>query len=464
MTKHVSERARPEVRAPAGLALHSSRATAESDHRSSAYLRERLHALIPGGAHTYAKGDDQFPAEAPVAIARGEGCRVWDVSGREFVEYGSGLRAVTLGHAFPPVIKAVETALARGSNFTRPSITELECAERLLELVPSAEMVKFTKDGSTATTAAVRLARAYTGRDLVALCNDHPFFSYDDWAMVTTPMDAGIPNAVRELSVTFRYNDLASLETIFANHAGEVACVVLEPERTDPPADGFLRRVEDLCRREGAVLILDETITGFRWHLGGAQTLYGVSPDLSIFGKGLANGFSVSALVGRRELMELGGLRHHKERVFLLSTTHGAETHALAAAIATMDAYVEHDVIDVLHDAGRRLREGIEEAARATGVADFVRVLGRDSNLVYETRSADGLPSQEFRTLLMQELVRRGILAPSLVVSYSHDDETLSWTVEQFSEALEVYNRALQDGFERYLVGSPVKPVYRRFN
>lgn len=427
-------------------------------------LRARLHRAIPGGAHTYAKGDDQYPKEAPVAIVRGEGCMVWDVEGNPYVEYGAGLRAVTLGHAFPRVVRAVATTLDMGTNFTRPSVLELECAEQLIELIPGADMAKFTKDGSSATTAAVKLARAYTGRDLVALCADHPFFSYDDWFFATTAMAAGVPREVARLSLTFRYNDLASLQELFEQHPDEIACVILEPERSDPPREGFLNDVEELCRRKGALLILDEMITGFRWDVRGAQAIYGVTPDLSTFGKGIANGFAVSALVGRREVMELGGLQHDRERVFLLSTTHGAETHSLAAARATMTTYEEEDVIGTLHEAGRRLRTGIEAAASDAGVSDFFRVFGRDCNLVYETRDPESVPSQEYRTLFLQELVRRGVLAPSFVVNYSHDHATIDSTVGVVSEALTIYRRALENGVAGYLHGPSVKPVYRRFN
>jgi glutamate-1-semialdehyde 2,1-aminomutase len=354
--------------------------------------------------------------------------------------------------------------MQEGTNFVRPSVIELECAEELIELVAAAEMVKFTKDGSSATTAALKLARAHTGRDLVAFCVDHPFFSYDDWFFATNAMNAGIPDGVAELSLTFRYNDLASLEALFAAHPGRIAAVMLEPERAEPPRDDFLKRVEATCAREGAVFVLDEMITGFRWHNRGAQEIYGVMPDLSTFGKGLANGFAVSALVGKRELMELGGLRHNRERVFLLSTTHGAETHSLAAALATLAIYRQEDVIGTLHEAGRRLRRGVENAAVAAGVDEFVRVVGRDCNLAYETRDPDGSPSQPYRTVFMQELVRRGVLAPSFVVNYSHDDAAIDATVEAVADALIVYRHALEDGYERYLDGPSVKPVYRRYN
>jgi len=427
-------------------------------------LRRRLHAAVPGGAHTYAKGDDQWPAEAPALLVHGNGCRVWDAEGNEFVEFGMGLRSVTLGHAYPSVVAAAERALRQGANFTRPSMVELECAEAFLEIVTTADMVKFTKDGSTATTAAVKLARAYTKRDLVALCADHPFFSYDDWFIGTTELDTGVPAAIAALSLRFRYNDLESLERLFAEHPGQIACVVLEPERDEPPRGGFLHAVRDLATREGAVLVFDEMITGFRWRLGGAQAEHGVVPDLSTFGKGMANGFSVSALAGRREVMERGGLRHGDERVFLLSTTHGAETHGLAAAVATMAVYREEDVVGHLHAAGRLLRTRVDEAAASAGVGDCFRVVGRDCNLVFATLDQEGRPSQPLRTLFMQELVRRGVLAPSFVGSYAHDDPTVALAAEAVAEALDVYRRALEDGVERYLVGPSVNPVYRRFN
>jgi glutamate-1-semialdehyde 2,1-aminomutase len=277
-------------------------------------------------------------------------------------------------------------------------------------------------------------------------------------------MDAGIPDVLRSQSLTFRYNDIESLERLFDEHPGRIACVILEPEKDEPPRDGFLHRIRELCTREGAVFVLDEMITGFRWQLGGAQAEYGVTPDLTTFGKAMSNGFSVSALAGRRDLMERGGLRHSDERVFLLSTTHGAETHSLAAAIATMAIYREEDVISDLHEAGRALRSRVESVAAEAGVSDYFKVVGRDSNLTYRTLDDEGRPSQPLRTLFLQELVRRGILAPSFVVSRAHDEETIALTTEAIAEALEVYADAIENGVENHLVGESVKPVYRRFN
>jgi glutamate-1-semialdehyde 2,1-aminomutase len=427
-------------------------------------LRKRAHEKIPGGSHTYAKGDDQYPVGAPAFIVRGQGCRVWDLDGREFIEYGMGLRSVTLGHAYPAVVEAAAAAMKQGVNFTRPSPLELDAAERLLGLIDGADMAKFAKNGSDVTTAAVKLARAHTGRDLVAICRDQPFFSTDDWFIGTTAMPAGIPQSIRAMTLSFRYNDLDSVDTLFRRHKGQIAGLVLEPASAQEPAPGFLEGLRARCNAEGVILIFDEMITGFRWHRGGAQKLYGVVPDLSAFGKAIANGFSVSALVGKRALMDLGGIRHERERVFLLSTTHGAETHALAAAIATMKIYEAEGVVEFLHRQGARLRAGIDEAVRRLGLTGHFQLLGRDCNLVYAAKDPEGKPSQAYRTLVLQEALKRGILMPSLVVSYSHHDDEIDRTVEALGEVLGVYRQALDGGIERFLEGRPVQPVFRPRN
>lgn len=428
----------------------------------TASLRSRAHAAIPGGAHTYAKGDDQFPVSAPAFISRGQGCHVWDTDGNEFIEYGMGLRAVGLGHAFPAVIAAAAEELQRGANFTRPSPLEVECAESLLSFIPGADMVKFTKDGSTATTAAIRLARAFTGRDMIALCSDHPFYSYDDWAICSKPMDAGIPEYTKSLTHGFRYNDLPSVAALFAAYPNRIAAVILEAEKDAAPADGFLAGIRELCTRNGALLILDEMITGFRWPSCSAQRHYGVEADLSTFGKALGNGFALSALAGKRDIMTQGGRNHDAKRVFLLSTTHGSETHALAAALAVMKVYREEPVIETIERQGERLKIGVMASAARHGLGDQFRLLGRSSNLVYVCCDRDGVPSQSYRTLFLQEIGRHGILAPSLVTSYSHSDDDIDETLEAIDYAFIAYRRALEDGIENYLVGRPVQPVFSR--
>ncbi len=209
-----------------------------------------------------------------------------------------GCRAVSLGHAFPPIVDAVRAELELGTNFTRPAAIELECAETMLHHLGRGDMCKFAKDGSTVTTTAIKLARAYTGRDRVAICGDHPFFSIHDWFIGTTDINAGIPQVIRDLSLIFRYNDPESLEFLFRKHPNQIAAVILEAAKYEDPKDNFLHQVKEICHKNNAVFILDEMITGFRWHSRGAQHLYGIEPDLSTFGKAIANGFSASALIG----------------------------------------------------------------------------------------------------------------------------------------------------------------------
>jgi glutamate-1-semialdehyde 2,1-aminomutase len=426
-------------------------------------LRLRGHAVIPGGAHTYAKGDDQYPQLSPGFFTHGKGCHVWDVDNNEYIEYGMGLRSVTLGHAYDRVVEAAYQQMLCGVNFVRPAKIEVDAAEQFLGMIENADMVKFAKNGSDVTTAAVKLARAYTGRDLVAICGDHPFFSVDDWFIGTIEMPAGIPQAIRDLTIKFHYNDLDSIREMFAQHPGRVACMVMEAETAVAPEPGFLAEAIRICHENGAIFILDEIITGFRWHIKGAQHVHGIRPDLSTFGKALGNGFSIAALAGRKELMELGGLMHDKERVFLLSTTFGAETHSLAAAMEIMNIYQEEPVIEHLYRQGNRLIEGVAQAADAAGVTGYFGTAGKPCNLIYVTKDQSGERSQAFRALFMQEIIRRGVIGPSFVVSYSHSDEDIDRTIEAVSEALFVYKQALENGVEHYLVGSPVAPVDRPF-
>jgi glutamate-1-semialdehyde 2,1-aminomutase len=433
-------------------------------YERSKELQQKSHLLIPGGAHTYAKGDDQYPELAPGFIARGQGSHVWDVDGNEYIEYGMGLRAVTLGHAYEPVVEAAYRQMLQGINFTRPAPIEVECAERFLDLIEGAEMVKFAKNGSDVSTAAVKLARAYTGRDMVAICANHPFFSTDDWFIGSTPMSGGIPEAIQNLTVKYQYNNLESVRAIFAQYPGQIACLVMEAETAEAPTNNFLHEVKRLCHENGALFVIDEIITGFRWHLNGAQKVHNIVPDLSTFGKAMGNGFSIAALAGKREIMELGGLNSEKERVFLLSTTFGAESHSLAAAIATMQIYERENVIEHLYRQGERLIRGIGQAIAENQLEGYFGLAGKPCNLIYTTCDANGERSQAFRTLFLQETIARGLIMPSLVVSYSHSDEDIDKTIDAIADALKVYRMALENGVEKYLVGRSVKPVFRKFN
>jgi glutamate-1-semialdehyde 2,1-aminomutase len=315
------------------------------------------------------------------------------------------------------------------------------------------------------TTAALKLARAATGRDLVAICRDQPFFSVDDWFIGTTEMDAGVPAAVSEQTLGFAYNDLSSVEELLARYPGRIAAVFLEAATgTLEPEPGFLEGLRDLADRDGFVLVFDEMITGMRWSVSGAQHVYGVTPDLSTWGKALGNGFAVSALAGKRSLMELGGLNTDAPRVFLLSTTHGPESTGLAAYLAVDDAYREWDVVGTMEAQGAKLRRGVEELAVAHGVDSAITVAGRPSCLVFGTKDAHGAPSQGYRALFLQEMLRRGVLGQSFVISAAHTDADLERTLEACDGAMAVYAKALGAGTtDGRLEGDPVAPALRRY-
>lgn len=430
----------------------------------SKLLRDKAHRLIPGAAHTYSKGDDQFPFESPSFIEKGEGCHVWDVDGNKFIDFGMGLRSVTLGYNYKPVTDAVYSQILKGSNFTRPSTIEMDAAEKILSLYKGMEMCKFAKNGSTVTTAAVKLARAYTGRELVARCAEHPFFSYDDWFIGSTQMNAGIPQAVRDLTLQFHFNDIDSLKQLFEQYPNQISCVILEPATQMEPKEGFLHKVKDLCHKNGAVFILDEMITGYRWHLNGAQAYYDIEPDLCTFGKGMANGFSVAALLGKKEIMELGSIYGEHDRVFLISTTHGAENHSLAASIKTIEEYQEKNIIDHMWKQGRKLIDGINNAKKEIGIQEYIEVLGLpcSPNILYKGENKE--ISGEFRTLFLQETIKRGVLMPYIALSYAHSDKDIDDTLNIIRDSMVVYKKALENGIEHYLIGQAVKPVFRSKN
>ncbi|TDT31173.1 glutamate-1-semialdehyde 2,1-aminomutase [Naumannella halotolerans] len=423
-----------------------------------------LHDIVPGGAHTYARGSDQYPADKPSVLVRGRGALVWDLDNNCYVEYGSGLRSVTLGHTEPRVDAAVRKAIGDGINFSRPTARELRVAETFLELIPGAEMVKFAKNGSDVTTAAIKLARAATGKDKIAIC-DQSLFSVDDWFIAHTAMDAGIPAAVQREGIRFPFNDIAALERIFAEHHEELAAVIIQPATpTEEPAPGYLESIRGLCDRHDVVLIFDEIVTGFRWSPAGVQGLVGVVPDLACWAKGIGNGYPIAALTGKASVMDLGGLRTERRRVFSVSTTYGPETVGLAALEAVMKIYREEDPIGRMRNAGQQLKTRIDEVVTAADLREFVGVEGNPACLIYWTRDHLGIPSQSLRTVLMSELMSRGVLGQSLVTSTSHDCPMLiDHTVAAFEGAMTVYRRAVEDGEDTVLTGPPVAPALRAF-
>jgi len=436
-----------------------------SNYEKSKSYSTRVHELIPGGAHTYSKGDDQFPQMAPAAIARGHGAHVWDLDGNEFIDCSMGLTSVCIGHGYESVARAVCDAAFQGTNFQRPAALELEAAELFLDTVRSGDMVKFAKNGSTVTTAAVKLARAFTGRQRVALAREHNFFSYDDWFIATTPCDRGIPGRVREITALFSYNNIESVEALLAEPDHDIACLILEPVKFDPPVDNFLHKVGEVCRKHDVLLILDEMITGFKWSLQGAQGYFDVHPDMSTWGKGMANGFSACALTGRSEIMELGGIRRAgDDKLFLISSTHGAESTGLAAMMATITAFNEHDMIASNWARGGQLRSRLEQIVTMHGLEQNLQLLGYNCLFLLACLDHSGRADDYFRTLMMQEMIARGILFQGMIyTTWSHQQPEMDRFCEAFDEACAVYRRAIDsETTEGFLIGAPAKPVFRK--
>jgi len=426
---------------------------------------ERLNKVIPGGAHTYSRGDDQYPSNAPQLFERGEGTYIYTPEGARYLDYGMALRAVTLGYGEKEIADAAIHEIRNGNNLTRASLTELHAAELLSDLIPAVDMVKFAKNGSNVTTAAVKIARAYTGKKYIVRCLDHPFFSFDDWFIGDTPLKKGIPEEFSNLTLNFRYNNIESLAFLFDNYPDQIAGVILEPATTVHPEADFLNKVKDLCHKNGALFILDEMITGFRWHLQGAQAYYNIEPDLCTFGKGMANGFSVCALGGREEFMKIGGIKEEgAERVFLTSTTHGAEMCGLGAFIKTVEFYKSHNVIDHLWSYGERLIAGMNSISGELGIQDYFEAGGIPCSPFYTTKDKAGNGSLAYRTLFSQEMIRNGLLMPWIAISYAHQEKELNQTLDAVRNSLKIYSKALDDGIEKFLAGPAIKPVFRTFN
>jgi glutamate-1-semialdehyde aminotransferase len=443
-----------------------------TDFSKSNFYRDSIHKLIPGGAHTYSKGDDQFPLLSPAAISHGKGAYVWDIDGNMYLDCSMGLTSVSLGHAYKPVLDAVSFELENGVNFQRPSVLEKETAEKFLALLPQHDMIKFAKNGSIVTTAAVKLARAFTGRKLVAFPGDHPFYSYDDWFIGTTTCNKGVPNEFSNLSVAFKSCDINSLKELFHRYPGQIACVITEPEKS-PCGNGcncsqspavFLKEAIDLAHQEGALFIIDEMVSGFKSHFPGSMTKYDLKPDMATWGKGIANGFSFCALTGTKEIMELGGINNiGEEKVFLISTTHGGETHAMAAANATIDVFQQQDVVNHNHQIGDALIKGCKEAIISTTSSNLVDIISCNWLVAFTFKDSQGQLNAAMRTLAMQEMIKRGVLFQgAFSPCFSHSLDDVAYFVEAFTQTLGVLQEGEKVGVENILVGESAKPVFRK--
>ena len=414
-------------------------------------LWERSQGLVPAGTQTLAKGPGQYvKGVAPKYLSRGKGAHVWDVDGNEYIDLNMAIGPLSLGYAYPAVDEAIRRQLESGITFSQMHPLEVEVAELVREVVPGAEMVRYSKTGCDVTTAAVRLARAFTGKNRVACCGYH---GWHDWYIAVTDRAAGIPEAVRDLTFTFAYNDLDSAEQAVDD---DTACVILEPTVFEAPKAGFLEGLRKLCTRKGALLVFDEMWTGFRLALGGAQQAFSVTADLACFSKAVANGMPLSLLTGRRDVMRM------LEKDVFFFTTFGGEALSLAAAQATITELRDKNVPAHLARQGKRLREGYNAIARELGL-DYTSAVGNDcrSMVTFDAKAGNPL---EMKSLLQQEMIRAGVLWGGFHnMSFSHGDREVEHVLAAYRQALPVLARAVAAKDVRgALRGEPVEPVFRK--
>ncbi len=416
-------------------------------------LYARALKTVPLASQTFSKSAMNFVEGAsPLFLERGEGSTVWDVDGNKYVDFMLGLLPIVLGYRDPDVDEAIRAQLDKGIIFSLACSLEAELAENLVRLIPCAEMVRYGKNGSDATSGAIRLARAFTKRDKIALCGYH---GWHDWYIGTTARHLGVPDAVRSLSTPFPFNDADQLEDALKRSPKEFAAVILEPAGTIDPAPGFLERVREITESYGVLLIFDEIVTGFRAHMGGAQALYGVIPDISCFGKAMGNGMPISAVVGRRQFMQ------SMEDIFF-SGTFGGEALSLAASIATIRKLEEIDGIGKIHAAGVHLTEGLDSAFQEFGLSDYFATKGPDWRPVVAVNEGD-IPAPIAASLLRQELIAHGILVGGAFnICVAHDPHTVDTARSTIHNACESVALAFESGDATSMLrGKPIRPVFQ---
>ncbi len=423
-------------------------------YANSERLLARAQKVIPLGAQTFSKSVTQFPyGVSPYFAAKGEGALIWDVDGNVYLDFINSLAAVTLGYGDADVLAAVSDQLKRGTLFSLSHELEAEVAEKIVAMVPSADMVRFAKNGSDATTGAVRLARAFTRRDHVLVCGYH---GWHDWYIGSTTRDRGVPAAVAGLTRKFPFNDLAACEALVAELKGDVAAIILEPMNVETPTPAFLGGLRELCTREGIVLVFDETISGFRFANGGAQECFGVTPDLTTLGKGLANGFPLSAVCGRANIMQV------MTEIFF-SSTMGGETLSLAAASAVLDKLLREPVVDTMRVRGEEIVAGLKALLAKHGVDSFARVTGHPTWSFLLLSDGARATSFELKTLLLQEMFARGILTLGTHnMSYAHSGQDVATLLRVYDEVLPLLRQSAEDGRVRErLHCAPLEPLFK---
>lgn len=425
-----------------------------SRYENSEKLLKRALACIPGGTQTFSKSYTQYPfGVSPYFASRGKGARIWDVDGNEYLDFVSALLAVNLGYGDPDVTRRVAAQLEEGVTLSLPMAIEVELAERIIDVIPCAQMVRFAKNGSDATSAAIRAARAYTSRDRVVVCGYH---GWQDWYIGSTTRDLGVPAAVKELTLKFSYNDLSSLAAIFSQYPDSIAAVIMEPANAVAPAEGFLQGVKEMAHANGTLLIFDEIIAGFRFAEGGGQQLFGVSPDLCALGKGLANGYPLAAVAGRADVMKV------MEAVFF-SVTQGSEALSIAAACATLDKIRTEPVIQTLWNLGNSLQQGIASLIAAHGVGSFISQAGLPPWGFLNFADFNGVSLWHTKTLWMQECLARGILCLGTHnLNYAHRPEDIQRLLEVYDEVFPLLKDAvINDRMANHLRCQPLEPLFK---
>jgi glutamate-1-semialdehyde aminotransferase len=433
---------------------------------SGQQLYQRARRRIPGGAQLLGKRPEQYlPGGWPAYYSRAQGCTTWDLDGRPYLDFTSnGIGTCLLGYADPAVNAAVTGCIARGSMCTLNSPAEVALADRLCAIHPWAEKVRYARTGGEAMAIAVRLARAFTRRGVVAFCGYH---GWSDWYLAANlgESDAlsghllpglnpdGVPRALRETSLPFRFNQIAELEQIVAKHGSALAAIVMEPMRHEAPRDGFLEKVRALADETGAVLIFDEITAGWRSNFGGIHLTLGVAPDLAVFAKALSNGFPMSAIIGRDAVMDTA------QQTFV-SSTYWTEAIGPTAALATLARMEEVVVSRHIFDVGSRVRSGWAAAGARHGLP--VKVGGIPALCVLGFESGEN--SRALMTLFTQEMLARGFLAagafyptfahqPGVVADYLEAvDAVFGFLREQLDRGTVIaalHGQVAQSGFAR---------------
>ena len=439
----------------AGFALSLSTEKLDTSRRydRSQHLIDRAERVIPLGSQTFSKSKTQLPpGAAPLFVTHGDGGKVYDVDGNQYVDLVSALLPNVLGYRDPDVDLAIRRQLNRGISFSLPTTLEMELAERLTRHIPCAEMVRFGKNGTDATSAAVRLARAATRRDRLIMLGYH---GWQDWYIGATTRNLGVPAAVSALSHLAPYGDLNAVEALLKKFPNEFAALILEPMNTAEPPAGYLQQLKDLVHRHGALLIFDEIITGFRWSIGGAQARYGVNPDLACFGKAMGNGMPISAVVGRADVMRL------MEEIFF-SGTFGGEALSLAAAIATIDKLEREKVTDRLWAVGGELMTQVRARIAAAELDDVVGLVGAAPWAILTYKDHATASKEAIKTLLLRELIAAGVLInASHNVCFAHSAGDIAHVLTAYDHALGVLREALDRGdIERRLGNQVIRPVF----